>query len=568
MATLGPVDADFSSLVTWEASLPATLTAVATLDCTDFALEEAAGCVLDSVTSADFYYDIHTSGGSRPGRAPRTVSGAGFSYSSSNVSGTIRFGNDTNHVRFDGVELIGTGSATPIAWPGTVAVGSDHRLENCILHDELTGTGNTIPASKANLNLTLRNTIVFGYRRTIDTRSAASVLSENNTFWRHANQLGVVSDSELTCKNTYSGHVGALEAFWTGSAPPTGNNNATSDAAIPDYTSSLTSIAGADVFVSVTPGSEDFTLKAGTNPLVDAGATLATVTTDITGLARPQGGAYDIGAAERAAAGTDLNLTTIFTPADAAGNTAAVDLQRSITTTLGTADASGLTAAIDIQKHINAELGTAVASGYAVNIDLQQTISSIFSPASASGFAADVDLQQSLVSIFSPAVASGNDANINLTREISATLVTADAIGYDADVQLAGSLNITTISGIASAFGSSANVDLQYIIATTPGTASSIGYQASIDFATSLNIAAILGTASASGFASNIDRQIDISCELAMADATGYLATVDLVPFAPIDWSAVDSGFNTYSVSSDYAIMEISHEFNIYQIEV
>jgi hypothetical protein len=49
----------------------------------------------------------------------------------------------------------------------------------------------------------------------------------------------------------------------------------------------------------VNPGSFDFHLQA-TSPAINAGATIASVTVDHEGTNRPQGGAYDIGAYERA----------------------------------------------------------------------------------------------------------------------------------------------------------------------------------------------------------------------------------------------------------------------------
>ena len=47
------------------------------------------------------------------------------------------------------------------------------------------------------------------------------------------------------------------------------------------------------------PGARDYTLKAGTNPAVDAGVTLSYVLDDFLGVSRPRGAAYDAGAYER-----------------------------------------------------------------------------------------------------------------------------------------------------------------------------------------------------------------------------------------------------------------------------
>lgn len=61
-------------------------------------------------------------------------------------------------------------------------------------------------------------------------------------------------------------------------------------------------LTGAITECTVSTG--DFHLKAGTNPCVDTGTTLATVTTDYDGGARPQGVKSDIGAYERAGSDT------------------------------------------------------------------------------------------------------------------------------------------------------------------------------------------------------------------------------------------------------------------------
>jgi hypothetical protein len=65
-------------------------------------------------------------------------------------------------------------------------------------------------------------------------------------------------------------------------------------------TSPVTLAAITDVTVSTS----NFHLKSGTNSAVDAGVTLATVTTDKDGIKRPQGSGPDIGAYERSGSGT------------------------------------------------------------------------------------------------------------------------------------------------------------------------------------------------------------------------------------------------------------------------
>lgn len=291
---------DYTSLSAWEAAQPATLTEIEVAECRDFALADNVGFA-GSATSAAFYQHIYVPPAYRHDGRSRAISGTGFRVSESGSNATLRPAN--NHMRFEGLEIeqSGTGGACLVS---ALSADNDIRFEKCIIHDVKTGTSYTITSSASNIVLTLRNCIIYGSQRSIDTRVAASVLIENCTFWRHAAQLGVVSDSELVCKNTYSGHAGAAsEDFFTGSAAPSGNNNASSDTSqATDYTAGVSNVAGSAVFTSVTSGAEDFTLLSGANALVDAGATLAGVTDDIIDTARPQGASYDIGALERIAA--------------------------------------------------------------------------------------------------------------------------------------------------------------------------------------------------------------------------------------------------------------------------
>ena len=73
------------------------------------------------------------------------------------------------------------------------------------------------------------------------------------------------------------------------------------------------SLQAADTALFVNAGANDFHLKAG-SPALNAGTTLADVPTDIDGVTRPQGGAYDIGCYE--GAGGALAITTTSLPAD------------------------------------------------------------------------------------------------------------------------------------------------------------------------------------------------------------------------------------------------------------
>lgn len=308
--TLKSSGGDYTLMSAWEAALPATLTAVESLECYDFLCADDVAFV-GVTTSASFYLRIYGASGQRHDGRSREVSGTGFNIQPSNTEAPIRVG--VNHIRFDGLDV--DAKATFAVIFSSIGAGSDVRFENCILRSTITGTGYLITTSAVNLNFTLRNCIAYASNRTIDTRAINSALIENCTLWRHAAQLGVLGDTELVVKNTYSGHTGAAsEDFWTGGAAPSGNNNASSDTSqATDYTAGVSSVAGSSVFTSVTVGAEDFRLLAGTNALVEAGATLGSVTVDAIGTARPQGALYDIGAIERSAGVTipTLSLATL-----------------------------------------------------------------------------------------------------------------------------------------------------------------------------------------------------------------------------------------------------------------
>lgn len=306
VSTLKSSGGDYSSMVAWEAAQAATLTAPAELECYDFALAEDVAFA-GITTSASNYVRVYAASGNGHDGRSRAVSGTGFRISGTNAAGTIR--NAINHLRLEHLEIEATGSGHALVSTISLASGAnDIRVESCIIHDVVTGSSYTAQLSASNMILTLRNNIVYGYQRTWDTRGAASVLSENNTLWRHAAQLGVVSTGELTCKNTYSGAASAgAECFWTGGSAPSGNNNISSDTSqATDYTAGVSSVAGSAVFTSVTPGAEDFTLLAGTNALVGAGATL-TVGTDAVGYTRTV--PWDVGALARQSGAATQTLT-------------------------------------------------------------------------------------------------------------------------------------------------------------------------------------------------------------------------------------------------------------------
>lgn len=191
------------------------------------------------------------------------------------------------------------------SWGGGAVFGPV-ALTNCIFTSNRTGKEETVDMIGWGADVTMRNCIVVSAQRGVNVRGLVSGgvgLIEHCTFWGRADQLVALFDATATVKDCYAGKAtGSAEDFWTGGSAPSGLHNASSDASVDtDYTDSLDSLAGADQFVSVTSGSEDFTLKSG-SALEGAGTPLVAVPLDIIGTTR-DGTTPDIGAFEFVAAG-------------------------------------------------------------------------------------------------------------------------------------------------------------------------------------------------------------------------------------------------------------------------
>ena len=294
---------DYTTLTAWLNSLPATLTEPEIAVVSAFDLVDVV--FINKTTSAANYVEIKAATGDETTGVYGTTK-ARLRNGSTGVNSPIRIA--SGHVRVHGLQIynensgLGTG---PIAITGSVA-GSDVRVYDNLLRDAQTaGSTYSFLATAANLNLLAFNNVIYGACRTMDTRGATSALLYNNIGWRTSAQLGFVCGSEATLINNYSGASAAgAECYWL-TGTPTGSYNVSSDttATAKFPTGSVNNIAGSAVFANVTTGSEDFTHLSGSTALINAGTTVASVTTDIIGTARPQGAAYAIGAFEYASGG-------------------------------------------------------------------------------------------------------------------------------------------------------------------------------------------------------------------------------------------------------------------------
>jgi len=234
----------------------------------------------------------------------RDVSGSGYQISSGSATGTLKLSED--YVTIDGLDIKNTTTNPAITWTyGTfTAADNSQILKNTVCQNVNTSSSSyIINCSRLNVIITFENVIAYGGTRGMDSRSASTVTINHCTFWRHQDQLGLVADTEATVKNTYIGKAsGSSQDFWTGGAAPSGNNNASSDTSVStDYSSSQASQVGSTQFVSVTAGSEDFTLKASSG--LEANGASGISTNDIIGTTRDVS-TPDIGAFEFIATST------------------------------------------------------------------------------------------------------------------------------------------------------------------------------------------------------------------------------------------------------------------------
>lgn len=211
--------------------------------------------------------------------------------------------NREDYVRIEGLQFRSTGSGAADTGgcfrqqATAAAASSDIRLDRCLMRQESEDT-----ASRAiyvdSGSLTVRNTTIYG------TSPSAGVYSNfgANSPTLTADNLTVASGSftyafervagTVTIRNCYA--HGGTDAY-TGTMTRT--TCAHSSATV--FAGSTASVAHSTAnFVSVTGGSEDYTVVSG-SALLDVGTDLSgTFTNSINGVTRPQNGAFDIGASE------------------------------------------------------------------------------------------------------------------------------------------------------------------------------------------------------------------------------------------------------------------------------
>ena len=285
---------DYTSLSAWEAAEQADITGLGPSIAECYDVDDTTPTTISGwTTTASDYIEIIAATAARCNGSTRAQTTDTYRLSGSNGNGQLRIAED--YVRVSGIEIKSTGAQPALEFPvSSIGSPSDIRIEDCVLitSDSSASTDYAVRATEAGLTLLMRNCLVVGKRRGTDTRNSTAVTIDHCIFFGDGASLGLVSDTELTCTNTYVGEY-ATQDFWTGGASPSGSHNASADTtATTDYTSSLTSKAAADQFVSpsITDSTFDFSLKSG-NDLEGAGT--GSITNDIAGNA--YGSPSDIG---------------------------------------------------------------------------------------------------------------------------------------------------------------------------------------------------------------------------------------------------------------------------------
>jgi hypothetical protein len=297
--TIKTAGGDYALLSTWEAALQSDLVTddwISQAECYAGAYTDAVN-VVGWTTGASNYVRIFTPTAERHNGTARDVSGTGFQIAN---SGATVITSTEDYVRLEGLD-VKTTSATLSALlsaTGITATNNSLQIDDCIFQATALTTAYCVNlVGDTDTRGHMRNCIVYSSGNGINAANS-SVFEFSHCTVQSAGATGMlITGNNHTIKNVYSG--GATTCFSGAGTPAAYSHNASTDATADDKgggTGCLINLTAADQFVSITGGSEDFHLKAGTS-LNAAGTPLGAVTDDIVGTAR-DGSTPDIGAFE------------------------------------------------------------------------------------------------------------------------------------------------------------------------------------------------------------------------------------------------------------------------------
>jgi hypothetical protein len=261
----------------------------------------------------------------------------------------------TDHNLIDGCEFDHNAGYGLQVYDSGGTAAHDNTVRNCISHDQAVKHGMVISSGSNNVAY---NNVCYG----------------NASGGIHVNYCAV---STGIYNNTLTGNSGPGLEIGSGSTGAVARNNILvgNSSALSNSGTSTTSdhnlLSGSASFVDAT--AHDYRLQSG-SAAIDAGATIALVTTDLLGVTRPQGTAYDLGAYEYQAAPATYTLTlTPGTNGSAVASPSGPTYSAGNSVTVTATPSTGYTF-----DHWNLDGGTSMANPLNLTMNADHTVQPVF----------------------------------------------------------------------------------------------------------------------------------------------------------------------------------------------